>query len=191
MNTCWSATKIATNKLLLSALVVLVGTSPAHASQVKDAGALVLPSPSAKAWSHTREQFDKCKFQFAGAMAAVDTPQEIRAARNMVNNYCSCVVNKMAEVWDAYGRDNMPTLLRLMRNGGEDIDRFSNSCNAQYIKPYINSSSSPASRPSSAGVASRESQDTLAPTTIIQNRYPFDCGSQPSKFLFDRCMQNL
>ena len=178
--------------LISFALIFFAGAPASLASQVKDPGPLLSPSPSAKAWQHTREQFDKCKFNFVGALAAADGPQEIRATRNLVNNVCSCVVNKMADFWEAYGRDNMPTLLRLMRNGGEDIDKISDSCNSKYAKPYIktNSSSSGPS-PAQATPASPKSALILVPVTAPANRYPLDCNKQPSKSLFQMCMQNI
>lgn len=178
--------------LFSSALLFFGGAPASLASQIKDPGPLLSPSQSAKAWQHTREQFDRCKVQFAPALAVLDTPQEIKGARNMINNNCSCIVNKMAELWDAYGREQMPTLYRLMRNGGEDIDKFNDFCTIKYLTPYYKSKSSSA-RPSQPQPApgSPKSALNLVPAMAPANRYPLDCNKQPSKTLFQMCMQNI
>jgi len=171
---------------------VFTGVSSSLASQVKDPGPLLNPSSSANAWQHTRKNFDTCKASFAPALASADTLQEIKAVRNISNNHCSCLVNKMAEVWDVYGREQMPTLMRLMRNGGKDIDDFNSYCKIKYIDPYAKPKSSSAS-PSQpeATPGSTKSVLNLVPAPSPTNKYPLDCNKQANKSLFDKCMQNI
>lgn len=148
-------------------------------------------SQSAQSWNHTRDQYNNCRAGLAGVVASADSPGQIRAARNLSNNLCACIVNNIAAIWDAYGCEEMPTLMRLARNNGADIDKISSQCRSKYVTPYISSATSSRDsgpRPSpSASVAA--SASGAAPK--INNKYPVDCGLQPTKSLFVRCMQNL